>query len=70
MASAYARAARPSPDQSRSGPSTPGAIEIDRRPYPSAQLGRDTRRMIESKNLSKRFGGRTVVNEVSFAVEP
>src|SRR5262245_26559588 len=30
----------------------------------------DTRRMIEVKNLTKRFGGRAVVDDVSFLAEP
>src|SRR5262249_39054423 len=31
---------------------------------------RDTRFMIETQNLTKRLGGRTVVQDVSFRVEP
>jgi ABC-2 type transport system ATP-binding protein len=33
-------------------------------------MRRDTRSMIESQNLTKRFGERTVVDDVSFRVEP
>src|SRR5215218_5514099 len=49
---------------------TEGDRALDRRPYRRPQAQRQTRRMIESQNLTKSFGGRTVVNDVSFRVEP
>src|SRR5262249_58665198 len=37
---------------------------------PRAGVPRHRRRMIASENLTKYFGGRAVVNDVSFRVEP
>src|SRR5262245_47670071 len=49
---------------------TVGRTSLNRRPYRSRTGGGDTRRMIEAENLTKRLGGRTVVDDVSFRVEP
>jgi ABC-2 type transport system ATP-binding protein len=49
---------------------TAGDAGVDPRPYRCAFARRDTGRMIESQNLTKRYGAQTVVQDVSFRVDP
>src|SRR5262245_43355170 len=51
-------------------PWTAGAGIVDTRPYLSAPVRSETRGMIETQNITKWLGGRTVVDDVSFRVEP
>jgi ABC-2 type transport system ATP-binding protein len=50
--------------------STKGAIGLDPRPNREAVPPRQTRPKIQTENLTKRFGAKTVVDDVSFRVEP
>jgi ABC-2 type transport system ATP-binding protein len=50
--------------------STNGGFGLDAWPYRSHLARGDTRCMIETQNLTKRFGGKVVVHDVSFRVEP
>src|SRR5262245_31989766 len=50
--------------------STAGGADLDPCPCRPGPAHRDTRRMIESQSLTKHFGGKAVVQDVSFRAEP
>src|ERR1700754_1039418 len=66
----YERGGRATPYRSRSRHRPPARSELGARPWPCRRPPSMLPAMIESQGLTKRLGGRVVVDDVTFRCEP